>query len=108
MAYRIRVTVDYDWVAPGSGNAALQPGAISNLPGYGATQGPGMAGISQTLQLRVAEQVPGGAAPSQGNFDTALAAAAADITTLMGTSGAYSGGPDTPLALIQGWATGGA
>lgn len=108
MAYRIRVTVDYDWVPDGTGSAMIAGGAISNMPGYGAADGPGMVQAAQTLQLRVAEQVAGGNSPTQTNFTNAMNQAVTDLVTKMGTAGAYSGGNQTPLALIQGWATGGA
>lgn len=103
--YMVRVYVDYCWV--GDGTASSQLGqAQSNEPGYGAAQTPGPAPLGQTMRLQDAEFVPGGDAPTQANFNTAVVAAAASLNTLMATAGAYSGGPQTPLAIAQGWASG--
>ena len=106
MSIRIRVTLDVDFVPDGAGTALLGQNT-SNLPGYGSALGPGAAQAAQTLQIDVAEIVPGGNSPTSGNFTTALTAAAADLGTLLSTAGAFSGGTSTPLALIQAWGTGG-
>lgn len=106
MAYRIRVTVDYDWVPDGAGFAILGQNQ-SNDPGYGATLQPGPVGAAQTLEMMVAEVVPGGDSPSGSNFNTALSAAATDLGTLLTTAGAANGNPATPLSIIQSWSTGG-
>lgn len=106
MAYRIRLTVDYDWVPDGVGFTQLGQ-QQSNNPGTGSTQGPGTVGAAQTLSLIQAETVPGGDSPTQSNFNTALLNAIADIETQMGTVGAAFGvGNQTPLALIQGFSSG--
>lgn len=106
MAYRIRVTLDVDYVPDGAGGALLGQNQ-SNLPGYGSSLGAGAAQAAQTLQIDVAEVVPGGNSPSSANFATALSQAATDLGTLLSTAGAYSGGTSTPLALAQAWSTGG-
>lgn len=105
MAVRIRVTLDVDWVADGAGSTFLGQNQANN-PGYAAALGPGGAGAAQTLEIMVAEAVPGGDSPSAANFTTALTAAAADLGTLLSTAGAWGGNPNTPLSYIQGWSTG--
>ncbi len=107
MAYKIRVTVDFDWVPDGAGPSFTGQNQGNN-PGFGSAQGSGIVGVSQTMELMVAEAVPGGDAPSSANFNTALSAAATDIGTMLTTAAAapgYTSG--TPLAAIQAWATGG-
>jgi hypothetical protein len=79
----------------------------ANLPGYTSALGVGAVGAAQTLELMVAEIVPGGESPSSGNFTTALSAAATDLGTLLSTAGAFGGNAGTPLSLIQAWSTGG-
>lgn len=105
MAYAIEVTLRIHWVPEGAGSAFLGSNQ-SNHPGYGSSLGPGAVQAAQTLELRQAEQVPGGSAPTQANFNTAMTSAATDLATQMGTAGAYSGGTQTPLAIAQGWSTG--
>lgn len=80
----------------------------ANFAGFGSTLGPGSVGASNSLRLIVAESVPGGDSPSQANFNTAIGNMATDLETLLGTTGAWGGnGSQTPLAIIQGWSTGG-
>jgi hypothetical protein len=106
MAIRARLYIDFDWVPDGSGMATLGQNQ-SNNPGYGAALGPGAVGNAQTLRLQVGEGVvPGGDTPTSGNMATMLTQAATDIGTLLSTPGAYSGGTQTPLSIIDGWATG--
>lgn len=105
MAYRIRVTVDYDWTPDGSGFATVGQNQ-SNNPGYGAALAGGPVGNAQTLEMMVSEGVPGGDTPTSANFGTALTAAAADLLTLLNTAGAANGQTATPLSLVQGFATG--
>lgn len=105
MAYRIRVTVDYDWVPDGSGMATLGV-AQSNDPGYGATATAGAVGAAQTLRDEVAESVPGGDSPTSANFTTALNNAATDLASRLSTAGAAMNSAATPLSIIQGWSTG--
>lgn len=116
MAYRIRVTVDYDWVGDGVYSAFLGPNQ-SNNPGYNATFAAGAAGVAQTAELMISEIVPGGDTPTLANFLTALTNAANDLagtptvgaTPVMSQVGALYGQPNvTPLAIIQAFATGGA
>lgn len=114
MAYRLRVTVDYDWVGDGVYSAFLGPNQ-SNNPGYTNAFAAGAAGISQTAELMVSEIVPGGDTPTLANFLTALTNAANDLagtppsggTPVMSQVGALYGQPNvTPLAIIQGFASG--
>lgn len=105
MAYRLRFTMDIDWVPDGAGGAIMGQNQ-SNDPGFGSSLGPGSAGAAQTLELMVAEQVAGGDSPTQANFNTAIAQAATDLETLMGTAGAYGGNTSTPLVIAQGWSSG--
>ncbi len=114
MTVRIRVTVDIDQLMPGAGGALLGQNQ-SNDPGYGGTLAAGAAGASQTLELMVAETVPGGDTPTLANFLTALTAAANDLAgtpasgglAIMSQPGAWGGNPGTPLAIVQAWPTGG-
>jgi hypothetical protein len=95
--YRLNVTVDFLWVPAGVGGSGL--GQLqANIPGMGGTSIPGTFGNAQTLRLIVGEQVPGGNAPTQANFNTAMTAAGTDIATLMTAA---------ILAQIQAWSTGG-
>jgi len=95
--YRIRLTADFDWVPAGAGGAALGQ-SQSNNPGFGASLLAGAVGNAQTLKLIVAEQVPGGNAPTSGNFTTALSSGATDLATLITAA---------ILAQMQAWSTGG-
>ena len=106
MAYAINVTIDFVWVADGAGSALLGQNQ-SNQPGYGPNLVPGAIGSAQTLRLAQAEFVPGGDAPTQANFNTAINNAATDLQSMMGEGGSYGGNPGTPLSLILAWATGG-
>lgn len=107
MAYRIRMTVFFDWVGDGTGPSMLGQYQAEN-PGFGTApaQNPGPVGMAQTLSLLRAELVPGGDSPSQANFNTALSNAISDIETDMGTGGTWGGNAATPLSIIQGWSTG--
>lgn len=105
MSVRIRLTLDVDQIPAGSGMATLGQDQ-SNDPGYGGTLTAGPVGNAQTLELMVAEIVPGGDTPSSANFLTALQSAATDLQTRLNTAGAYSGGTQTPLQIIDGWITG--
>lgn len=106
MAYRIRVTLDIDWVGDGVGSSFLGINQ-SNDPGYTSTLAAGMVGVAQTLEMMVSELVPGSDTPTQGNFNTALTNAATDLGTMMGTAGAANGDPRTPFAIVSTWSTGG-
>lgn len=106
MAIALLVTLDVVQVPDGAGSGALGQNQ-ANQPGYGAALGPGAIGNNQSLRLMLSEQVPGGDAPSSGNFTTALAQAATDFEALLATAGAWGGNPGTPLSIIQSWATGG-
>lgn len=106
MAYRLRLTLDIDWIPDGSSGALLGQNQ-SNNPGYGASLGPGEAGAAQTLELMVSEIVAGGDTLTQANLNTALTNAANDLQTITATAGAWGGNPQTPTALATAWATGG-
>ncbi len=95
--YRINLTANFQWVPAGAGGAALGQ-QQSNVPGMGGTVIPGAYGNAQTLQLIVGEQVPGGNAPTAGNFNTALTNGATDLGTLITAA---------ILAQMQAWSTGG-
>lgn len=105
MAIRIRVTLDVDYVPDGTGGALLGQNQANN-PGYGSALAAGSIGAAQTLELMVAEVVPGGNTPTAGNFATALTAAATDLGTLLVTNAAWAGNPGTPLSYIDAWVTG--
>ena len=113
MAYRLRITVDYDWVIDGGGQPFLGINQ-SNNPGYTNSFAAGAVGVAQTAQLMISELVPGGDTPTLANFLTALTNAANDLagtppnggTAVMSQPGGLFGQPGTPLAIIQGFATG--
>jgi len=106
LPYIVRVTVEPCYVAAGAGPAQTGQNQ-ANEPGFGSAQGAGPVPFSQTMTLRVKEAVPGGEAPSAANFNTAITLAATDIETMLVTANAAPGFTSgTPLALIQGWATG--
>jgi hypothetical protein len=114
LAYKLRLTVDVDWVPDGGGTAFLGINQ-SNNPGYNSQLGPGAAGMAQTAELMIAEAVPGGDSPTLANFLTALQNAANDLAgTPVGTNpvpifsqpGALYGQTGTPLSIIQGFASG--
>ena len=105
--YRLRMTLDIDWIGDGTGSALLGQNQANN-PGYGASLAPGAAGVAQTAEIMVSEIVPGGDTPSGANFNTALAAGATDLGTILATAGSVPGfaGSGTLLAVVQAWATG--
>lgn len=116
MAIRIRVTVDVDYLgALGGGDQVGFVGqGQSNNPGYAAAFNPGAVGVAQTMELMVAEIVPGGDSPTLANFLTALTNAANDMagtptsgsTPIFSQVGAWGGNPGlTPLQVATGWAT---
>jgi hypothetical protein len=110
MAYMIRLKCDYCWVPDGTGGTMLGQ-RQGDFPGYGAvTAGVGGYGTvpgAQEASDFVGELVPGGDAPINTNFQTALNAAAADLYTQLTTAGAVPGFTSgTLLALLQAWATG--
>jgi hypothetical protein len=104
----LRCYLDICQVGDGAGTALL--GQLqANEPGYGAAVGTGGYGAvpsAQTLRLQDAVPVPGGDVPTAGNFTTAFTQLATELGTLLATAGAYSGGPQTPLAIVQGWNSG--
>jgi hypothetical protein len=109
MAIMLRAYIDICQVGDGAGTALL--GQLqSNEPGYGAavgTGGYGAAPSAQTLRLQDAVAVPGGDVPSNANFTTAFTQLATELGTLMNAAGAYSGGTQTPLQIVQLWNSGG-
>lgn len=106
MAYKVVVTVDFQWVGDGTYQGFMGVNQANN-PGYGSALVAGGAGMAQAGQLMVAEAVPGGDSPTQANFNTAITQAATDIETLMGTAGAMYGQSGTPYNIIATWSTGG-
>lgn len=107
MAYKVRLTLDIDFGPDGAGGAGVGQNQ-SNNPGFGSAQGPGLVGIGQTIEMMVAEAVPGGDAPTAANFNTAITQAATDLETMLVTANSVPGFTSgTPLALVQAWATGG-
>lgn len=107
MGYVVQLQATYMWVPDGAGGAAVVGGAQANVAGYGSTGGPGAIGNAQKLELWAMEQVPGGNSPTQANFNTAVVNAAAYLNTKMGTAGSTGFSTGTPLAVAQGWSTGG-
>lgn len=106
MPYIITVNLDVAYVAQGAGSALLGQ-QQSNEPGYGSSQTPGPVPVAQSLRMAVNESVPGGESPSSANFTTAINLAATDLETMLTTANSVPGFTSgTPLALIQGWATG--
>lgn len=111
----IMISLKLDIAQVGSGTASsLLAQNQSNEPGYAAALGAGPAPIGQTIRLHIAEFVPGGDTPTLANFLTALQAAAQDLagtpaaggSPIMSQAGAYSGGTQTPLQIVDGWASG--
>jgi hypothetical protein len=106
-------TIRFGWVGDGTGSQFIGPNQ-SNNPGFAATFAAGAVRLAQEGTIMIAEQVPGGDAPSLANFLTALTNLANDMagTPTAGTvpvlsqGGAMNGDPRTPLAIIQSWATG--
>lgn len=106
MAYRVRVTVSYDYVPDGAGGA-LQGQQQADNPGIAGTGG-GTVAAMQTASDIDAEVVPGGNSPSSANFQTALNAAAATLYTRLTTANSVPGFTSgTLLAQVQAFATGG-
>jgi hypothetical protein len=114
MAYRIRLTLDVDFVIDGGGSQFLGINQ-SNNPGYSSGFAAGAVGYAQTGELMISELVPGGDSPTLANFLTALQNAANDLagtpvgsnaTPVLSQAGAMNGDPRTPLAIIQSWSTG--
>lgn len=103
MAYVIQYQLKVAWVPDGAGPLS-QPSAQMMLLGQIALQGLTIATPPST-QPTGSQQVPGGDAPTQGNFNTAL----------NGSAGTPTGGMALDLAnaiaanltQIQGFATGG-
>lgn len=107
MAFIVRVTVDYCYVPVGAGGALAGQWQANN-PGFGPSGGSGAVAAAQTLQDSVTEIVPGGESPSAANFNTAITLAATDLETRLAATNSIPGfTAGTPLALIQGWSTGG-
>lgn len=105
MAYVVRMQMDLCWVPEGGGGATLAQNQ-SNQPGYGANLGPGPTPAAQSLTLFQSETVAGGSTLTQGNLNTAIAAAASDLETATATAGTWGGNPGTPTAIATAWATG--
>ena len=102
----VQLTARVMQVGDGPGGAYLLGQNQSENPGFGSALGAGEIPSAQYLELRVGELVPGGDSPTSGNFTTVFTTLASDLGTLMSTAGAYSGGTQTPLAIVQGWSTG--
>jgi hypothetical protein len=90
MAYQIRYKAEVLWVGDGLGPMGL-PGAIVNA----AAGAQVLAFLNSTVI-----PVPGGDAPTSGNFGTAATAVATDLTTQLQNA--------ATLARLQAFATGGA
>ncbi len=97
MSYQIRYQIDAVWIPDGAGPLSvpsaqrLQLGSM-NFSGL-TVQNPQNLTPGQPTGY---QQVPGGDAPTQGNFDTALTAMQADLSAAIAAN----------LARIQGFATG--
>lgn len=93
MAYALRYQMDVIWVPDGAG-------PMTSLIGAGSNIGTGVGGGAQvkTIFQAAAVPVPGGDAPSQANFNTAISGAM--VTDLEAQIAAN-------LAQIQGFASGG-
>ena len=100
MAYQIRYQLIVDYVPAGSGPMTV-PSMQSMILGQPAVQGIGLvAGPSaggSPVQPTGHQAVPGGEAPTQGNFNTAISAMLTDLENCIASN----------LAQIQGFATGG-
>jgi hypothetical protein len=103
MPYRIRATVNIDWVGAGAGPMeALNPTG-GNLPGGGS--------LGQSLQVRTtntsAEAIFGTGTFTQPNGTTLVALASGDITTLLSAlSSDISTQLNAQLGTMQAWAAG--
>ena len=90
MAYRLRYTLNIDFVGDGAG------------PGFGFVSAAQTKGFTQTIIC----VVPGGDSPTQGNFNTALSGSSS-TPTAGSMSADLSAQIATALAQIQGFSTGG-
>ena len=105
--YRLRAYIDFDWVAPGTGGAAMST-LEANNPGLGPSLGPGTTGIAQSLRIQQAEQIfttTALSAVTSGQISTALTQLATDLLAQVNSATNTSTGT-TPLSQMQGWATG--
>lgn len=92
MAFAVRMKLDVVWVGDGAGGMTQADAQVlSFFPSSTSATGLPNSGMGQIVP------VPGGDAPTAGNFNTAVGNAAADIEAQILAS----------LARIQGFATGG-
>lgn len=85
MALRVRVYVDVDYVARGTGTA-LMGGLNANDPAYGQGLTAGETAVAQTKRFQTSAQVPGTAGSTTlANILTALTAAGFNIAGATGT-----------------------
>ena len=97
----------FEQVGDGPGGSYMLGQSQAEYPGFGGTDTYGEVASSQRAELRVAELVPGGDAPTSGNFTTAFTSLATDLgTKLSATPNTYNGASATLLSIIQGWSTG--
>jgi hypothetical protein len=106
MAYMLQLHVRYCWVPDGAAGALGQSQA--DFPGYGAqTAQVGTVPAAQEAQDNVGAWVPGGDAPTDGNFQTALNNAAAYAYTNATTAGSVPGFTAGKLTdQMRAWSTG--
>lgn len=90
MSYRLRYTVNVDWVGDGAGGMT----------------GPAAQTLAFSATIPV-QNVPGGTTPTQGNFNTALSGSSA-TPTAPSLANDISVQIAAKLAQIQAFATGGA
>ena len=105
MAYLIRYVLEIDWIADGAGPNMLAPSAqklkLGSLEMFGQT-----VAVVPSGQPTGYIQVPGGDAPTQANFRTALQGSSG-APTAGGMTADLDAAIATNLARIQGFATGG-
>lgn len=93
MSYQLRAQVYIDYIGVGTGPMAT-PSAQTILLGQQALQGIGLTAGNNTVAV---VPVPGGEAPSQSNFNTAISTLGTELQTAVANN----------LTQIQGFATGG-
>lgn len=103
MSYQLDYMLKVSWVPDGAGPLS-QPSAQMIMLGQIAMKGLTLATVPST-QPTGSQQVPGGAAPTQGNFNTALNGSAGTPTGGMALD--LSTAIAANLTQIQGFATGG-
>ncbi len=103
----VQMTVRIMQLGDGPGGSYMTGQNQAENPGYTSSQTYGEVPSAQYAEFRVGELVPGGDAPTSGNFTTVFTTLAADAVTMMSqTPNPYNGSAQTLVALVDGWSTG--